>query len=62
ESLIQARKDYDKPFVMVGIPGFESDMATAFCQAGLPFFETAERAMAVYAKVRRYQLWRNHLA
>ncbi|MCP4668518.1 MAG: CoA-binding protein, partial [Deltaproteobacteria bacterium] len=46
ESLIQARKDYDKPFVMVGIPGFESDMATAFCQAGLPFFETAERAMA----------------
>jgi acyl-CoA synthetase (NDP forming) len=61
ESLIQAQRDYDKPFVIVGIPGFESDMATVFCQAGIPFFETAERALAVYAKVRRYQLWQNNL-
>ena len=61
ESLIQAQRDYDKPFVIVGIPGFESDMATVFCQAGIPFFETAERALAVYAKVRRYQLWQNDL-
>ena len=61
ESLIQARKDYDKPFVIVGIPGFERDMAAVFCQAGIPFFETAERAMAVYAKVMRYQRWQNNI-
>jgi acyl-CoA synthetase (NDP forming) len=62
ESLIEAQRDYEKPFVMVAIPGFESDMASAFCEAGIPFFATPERAMGVYAKVRRYQLWRNHLA
>lgn len=56
ESMIQARTDYGKPFVMVNIPGFDRGFARAFLDAGLPFFESAERAMNVYGKFRTYQL------
>jgi len=58
EAIIQAHKDSQKPFLMVKIPGFDPDLAQKFCEAGVPFFETAERAMSTYAKVRRYQSWR----
>jgi acyl-CoA synthetase (NDP forming) len=58
ESMIQARRDFQKPLVMVNIPGFDSDFAKRFCDGGLPFFETAERALSTYARVRRYQVWR----
>jgi acyl-CoA synthetase (NDP forming) len=61
ESMIQAREDFQKPFVIVNIPGFEPGFARTFCEAGLPFFETAERAMGTYSMVRRYQLWRKHM-
>ena len=57
ESMIQAREDFQKPFVMVNIPGFDPDLAQTFCNAGVPFFDTAERAMRTYAQVRQYQLW-----
>jgi hypothetical protein len=43
---------------MVSIPEFDRSLAQSFCEAGIPFFETAERAMGTYALVRRYQLWR----
>jgi acyl-CoA synthetase (NDP forming) len=61
ESMIQAREDFQKPFIMVNIPGFDSDLARVFCEAGVPFFETAERAMDTYARVLRYQLWRQQM-
>ncbi|MFZ5866721.1 MAG: acetate--CoA ligase family protein [Thermodesulfobacteriota bacterium] len=56
ESLIQARKDSGKPFLMVSIPGFDPALARTFCQNGVPFFDSAERAMLVYAACRQYQL------
>jgi acyl-CoA synthetase (NDP forming) len=43
---------------VASIPEFDPDLAQTFCKAGVPFFETAERAMQTYARVRRYQLWR----
>jgi len=58
ESMIQANRDFQKPFLMVNIPGFDPNLAQSFCKAGIPFFETAERAMITYAKVRGYQRWR----
>ena len=58
ESMIQIHRECEKSFVIINIPGFDADLAQKFCQAGIPFFETAERAMAVYAMVRRYQEWR----
>jgi acetate---CoA ligase (ADP-forming) subunit alpha len=61
ESMIQAREDFQKPFVMVSIPGFEPGFARTFCEAGVPFFETAEGAMTTYSMVRHYQLWRKHM-
>ncbi len=58
EAMIRVRNDFQKPFVMVKIPGFDPSLAQTFCQAGVPFFSTAERAMGTYAMVRRYQIWR----
>jgi acyl-CoA synthetase (NDP forming) len=58
DAMIQARREFSKPFIMVAIPGFDAALARSFCQAGLPFFETSERAMAVYAKILAYQRWR----
>jgi acyl-CoA synthetase (NDP forming) len=58
ESMIRIREESQKPFIIVGIPGFDPTLARNFCNAGLPFFETSERAMSVYARMRRYQVWR----
>jgi len=58
ESMIQVSNESSKPFIMVSIPEFDRSLAQRFCQAGVPFFETAERAMTTYALVRKYQLWR----
>ncbi|MBW1710911.1 MAG: CoA-binding protein [Deltaproteobacteria bacterium] len=58
EAMIQVREEFKKPFVIVSVPGFDSSLAQSFCEAGLPFFETSERAMRVYAQIRRYQQWR----
>ncbi len=58
ESMIQTHQDYRKPFLVVGMPGFNEGFGEGFFEAGVPFFETVERAIGVYAQVRRYQLWR----
>ena len=62
EAIIQAREDFQKPFLVVNIPGFDPKNAEHLCQSGVPFFESAERAMKVYATVRQYQLWRQSRA
>jgi len=62
ESMIQVSKESPKPFIMVSIPEFDRSLAQRFCQAGVPFFETAERAMGTYALVRKYQLWHQERA
>jgi len=61
EGLIQAQRESAKPVCVVNIPGFETDFSVDLCQAGVPFFETVERAVTVYAQVRRYQIWRNQM-
>ncbi|MFH1351053.1 MAG: CoA-binding protein [Pseudomonadota bacterium] len=58
DSIIQIYQEYKKPFLMVGIPGFDPGFARKFCEAGVPFFESSERAMGTYALIRKYQLWR----
>ena len=49
-----------KPLMVVKIPGFVPDLGRRFCEAGLPFFDSVERAVETYARVRRYQRWRKH--
>lgn len=62
ESMIRIRGESGKPFMIVGMPGFDPLQAQEFCDAGIPFFETCERAMEVYARVVRYQRWRKGAA
>ena len=54
-ALIGAFNAVNKPFVMIKIPGFEKEFATEFCQAGIPFFESAERAAATCGMVYQWQ-------
>ncbi|MEW6267173.1 MAG: CoA-binding protein [Thermodesulfobacteriota bacterium] len=58
QAMIQARRDFNKPFLIIAIPGFDPALAQTFCQAGVPFFETSERAMTIVAQIRTYQKWR----
>jgi len=59
--MIEVQQECRKPLLMVTIPGHDLNLGQQFCQAGIPFFESAERAMGTYALVFRYQRWRqNH--
>jgi acyl-CoA synthetase (NDP forming) len=58
DGFIQIQQDWGKPILMVKIPGFEKELAQKFCESGLPFFDSAERAMRTYAAVKKYQDWR----
>jgi len=44
---------------MVEIPGFDPTLGQQFCEAGLPFFHSVERAIHTYALVCNYRRWRN---
>jgi acyl-CoA synthetase (NDP forming) len=55
---IEMRRKIQKPLLMVKIPGFDEDLARRFSEAGIPFFDSVERAMHAYAWIRRYQKWR----
>jgi 4-hydroxybutyryl-CoA synthetase (ADP-forming) len=55
--LIQAQKESGKPFLLVKIPGFDKNLAQRFCESGIPFFDSAERAIRTYASVKHYRDW-----
>jgi acyl-CoA synthetase (NDP forming) len=58
ETMIRVSGEISKPLIMVDIPGFDQVFAQKFRQAGIPFFDSSERALSTYAKIRNYQLWR----
>jgi len=60
--MIEVQMEYRKPLLMVAIPGYELNLGQQFCQAGIPFFESSDRAMRTYASVFRYQRWRQEHA
>jgi acetate---CoA ligase (ADP-forming) subunit alpha len=57
DGLIQAYRDCRKPIIAVKIPGFDVKYAQELCQAGIPFFDSAERAVHTYALALRYYNW-----
>ncbi|MCF8146327.1 MAG: acetate--CoA ligase family protein [Deltaproteobacteria bacterium] len=59
-SVIETRRRSGKPLLAVDIPGFDLDFSRPLCRAGVPFFDTVERALSVYAQVRQHQRGRNH--
>ncbi len=54
EAMIEARRKYGKVLLAVAIPGMPGEPGRVFCRAGIPFFETVEKAMAAYARVAAY--------
>jgi acyl-CoA synthetase (NDP forming) len=59
DNMIKVQKDYRKPLLMVEIPGFDPTLGQQFCEAGLPFFNSAERAIHTYALAYKYRRWRD---
>lgn len=60
QAMIQLRRQTGKPFLMVNIPGFDPEMGKAFLEAGVPFFETAERALKSFRLVWKDSFVRQH--
>jgi len=60
--MIEVQRECRKPLIIVAIPGYERNLSQEFCQAGIPFFESAERAMRTYALVFYHQRWRQEQA
>jgi len=61
EEILKAREEFKKPFIMVNLPGYNPETSQSFCNAGLPTFDSAERAINAYAKVLKYQLWQRKM-
>jgi acetyl-CoA synthetase (ADP-forming)/acetyltransferase len=57
EGLIRAYRDCKKPIIAVKIPGFDLEYAQQLCRGGIPFFDSAERAVHTYGLAMRYQNW-----
>jgi len=55
DGLIQVHRDCKKPILAVKIPGFDPKYAHQLCRGGIPFFESAERAVQTYALAVRYR-------
>ena len=58
DAMIRVKAATEKPLVLVSIPGFDPGNVKDLGKAAIPFFDTPERAVSVYAMVRRYQTWR----
>jgi acyl-CoA synthetase (NDP forming) len=57
DGLIRVHREFKKPILAVKIPGFDPKYAQQLCRAGIPFFDSAERAVGTYALAVRYQKW-----
>ena len=57
DGLIQVRRKCQKPILAVKIPGFDPKYSQQLCQGGIPFFDSAERAVHTYALAVRYKNW-----
>jgi hypothetical protein len=56
--MMEVRQESRKPLMMIKIPGYDPQLGQRFCEAGIPCFDSPERAMHTYALVVRHQRWR----
>ncbi len=57
DGLIRVRQECHIPILAVKIPGFDPKYSQQLCRGGIPFFDSAERAVHTYALAVRYQQW-----
>ena len=57
DGLIEVFQEHQKPILAVKIPGYDTKLAQKLCESGIPFFDSAERAVHTYALAVRYQTW-----
>jgi acyl-CoA synthetase (NDP forming) len=57
DGLIEAQHDGKKPILAVKIPGFDPKYSQQLCRNGIPFFDSAERAVNTYAMAVQYKDW-----
>jgi acetyltransferase len=57
DGLIQVRQECQKPILAVKIPGFDPKYSRQLCRGGIPFFDSAERAVHTYALAVLYKNW-----
>lgn len=58
DAIIETRRHSGKAILMVKLPGVNFPHISQLCDACIPYFESSERALKTYARVRRYQQWR----
>lgn len=58
DAIVETRRQSGKAILMVNIPGFDPSYIPLFCNAGIPYFESSERALKTYAGILGYQKWR----
>jgi acyl-CoA synthetase (NDP forming) len=61
EGLIRVFHDCNKPILAVKIPGSAPQNSSELCRGGIPFFDSAERAVNTYALALRYGQWRREV-
>jgi len=57
DGLIQVQQECKKPILAVKIPGFDPKYSQQLCRGGIPFFDSAERAVHTYALAVQYKNW-----
>ena len=57
DGLIRVQQECSIPILAVKIPGFDPKYSQQLCQGGIPFFDSAERAVHTYALAVRYFQW-----
>jgi acyl-CoA synthetase (NDP forming) len=57
EGMLQVLRNFKKPILAVRIHGFDANYGQLLCGGGIPFFESAERAVNTYALAWRYGEW-----
>jgi len=60
DGLIQVQQECQKPILAVKIPGFDPKYSQQLCRDGIPFFDSAERAVHTYALAVGYKNWLNN--
>ena len=58
DAMIRIRRESGKPFLILNFYGLDPAIPRQLQNAGIPVFESAERALATCARVIRYRRWR----